>query len=327
MIFEKVVVNAYKKMTFARCDDNETVLYFSADDFPGLKKEPYSFASSLGHILLGYVYSYDGARNDRLIIFEHGLGSGHGAYMQEIEKLCKEGYIVLAYDHTGCMESGGKSTGGLAQSLRDLDDCITSVKFSGRFAGVSIAVMGHSWGAFATLNITVLHPDITHIVAMCGFVSVTEMINSLFSGALKWYKKPILALEREANPGFFEYNAVHSLSASDVKALLIYSDNDTLCKRMHYDILKAGLSDKENVDFLLVSGKGHNPNYTVAAASYVASFGKLRAKLLKKKKLTAEDKRKFVESFDFGKMTEQDGDVWKKIFAHLSKQTDFANKK
>lgn len=83
--------------------------------------------------------------------------------MKEIERLCRAGYAVLSYDHTGCMESGGTSPKGLAQSLCDLNDCIKAIKADTRFLGIDISVVGHSWGAFSTLNITSLHPEISHI--------------------------------------------------------------------------------------------------------------------------------------------------------------------
>ena len=317
MIFEKQIVNAYKGMMYTRCDDTETVFYFSHRDFPGLSAQPYSFSSSLGHTLSGYVYSYDGASADRLVVFDHGFGGGHLAYMKEIERLCRHGYVVLAYDHTGCMESEGDTPGGLAQSLSDLNDCISAVKSDEQFAGVDISVMGHSWGAFSTLNITALHPDITHIVAMCGFVSVDEMISTIFGGPLKMYRKAVLSLERESNLEFSKFDAKKTLSASDTKALLIYSSDDKLCRRNHYDILKCALKEKENVRFILEDGKGHNPNYTKDAVKYLADFVKKRGKLLKKKSLTKEEKESFVASFDWDRMTEQDDTVWSKILEHL----------
>ena len=317
MIFEKQVVNMYKGMMHQRCDDTETVFYFSADDFPGLKKEPIAFNSSLGHTLQGYLYQYEGAREDRLIVFDHGFGGGHRAYMREIDMLCKGGYKVFAYDHTGCMESGGETPRGLAQSLCDLNDCIAMLKADERFKDFDIFVMGHSWGAFSTLNISALHPEISHIVAMCGFVSVEEMIATFFPGILKGYRRAVLDLERSTNPRFVEYNAVDTLKNSDVKALLIYSDNDEMCRPVHYEILKNGLADRTNVDFILMSNKGHNPNYTEQAVKYLAEFGSARAKLLRKKNLTDEDKKKFTSSYDWEKMTEQDEALWEKIFKHL----------
>ena len=251
MIFEKQIVSAYKGMMHTRCDDTETVFYFSPSGFQGLKVEPHSFRSSLGHTLQGYVYQYDDPIPNKLVVFDHGFGGGHRAYMKEIEKLCKHGFTVFAYDHTGCMESGGETPQGLAQSLCDLNDCISMIKSNESFRGFDISVMGHSWGAFSTLNISALHPEISHIVAMCGFVSVEEMIKTFFSGLMKGYRKAILEFEEESNPIFVKYNAVETLSKSATKALLIYSDNDGMCRRVHYDILKAALEGKENVHFML----------------------------------------------------------------------------
>lgn len=317
MIFEKQIVNAFKGMMYTRCDDTETVFYFSASDFPGLHAEPYPFKSSEGNTLKGYTYHYDNPIPGRLIVFDHGFGGGHRAYMKEIEKLCKHGYTVFAYDHTGCMESEGATPGGMAHSLCDLNDCIKAIKADNRFEGMSISVMGHSWGAFSTLNISALHPEITHIVAMCGFVSVEDMVNATFSGLLKGYRKAIMAPETESNPAFVKYNAVETLSHSKTKALLIYSEDDPMCKKVHYDILEKGLKDKENVTLMLCNNKGHNPNYTEDAVKILGEFGKARAKLARNKKATAEDKAAFVASYDWDAMTVQDEAVWQKIFEHL----------
>ena len=317
MIFEKQVVNGFKGMMHTRCDDTETVFYYSAADFAGLKSEPYAFKSSMGHTLQGYIYSYENPVAGRLIVFDHGFGGGHRAYMKEIEKLCAHGYRVFSYDHTGCMESGGESPNGLAQSLCDLNDCIATIKADKRFEGLDISVMGHSWGAFSTMNIAALHPEISHIVALCGFVSVEEMIKTFFAGPLAGYRRAVLSLERESNPKFFEYNAVESLKNANVKALLIYSEDDHLCRRVHYDILKEGLKENKNIDLLLLSGKGHNPNYTADAVGLLGKFGKARAKFAKKKNATKEEKENFVASFDWEKITAQDEDVWNQIFAHL----------
>lgn len=317
MIFEKQVVNAYKGMMHTRCDDTETVFYYSAADFAGLKSEAYAFQSSLGHTLQGYLYSYENPIEGRLVVFDHGFGGGHRAYMKEIEKLCAHGYRVFAYDHTGCMESGGATPNGLAQSLCDLNDCITTIKADKRFDGVDISVMGHSWGGFSTLNIASLHPEISHVVAMCGFVSVEEMMNTFFAGPLKGYRRAVLALERESNPKFSTFHAVDSLKNANAKALLIYSEDDQLCRRAHYDILKEGLAGQKNVKFLLVSGKGHNPNYTADAVRLLGEFSKARTKFAKKKNTTKGEKAQFVASFDWEKITAQDEAVWCEIFAHL----------
>lgn len=317
MIFEKQVLNMYKGMMHTRCDDTENVFYFSAEDFDGLHKNSYTFKASAGHSLQGYIYYYDNPTEKRIVVFDHGFGGGHRAYMKEIEMLCKHGYAVLSYDHTGCMESGGSSTGGMAQSLCDLNDCIAAIKKDERFRGFDISVIGHSWGGFSSLNISALHPEISHVVVLSGFVSVELLVSTFFSGLLKGYRKVIMELERETNPEFVNYNAIESLKKSSAKTLLIYSADDKMVKRNHYEMLKEGLSDRENVRFMLVYGKGHNPNYTGEAVKYLEKFGKARAKLTKKKNLTKPEKEAFVASYNFNRMTEQDEEVWKQIFACL----------
>lgn len=318
MIFDKQVTKNFKNMMHTRCDNFGLAYYFSQKDFPTLNKTSYEFKSSLGHILQGYIYNYENPIENKLIVFDHGFGGGHESYMKEIEKLCQAGFKVFAYDHTGCMASGGESTNGLSQSLCDLNDCIEFLKTTD-FKDKDIYVMGHSWGGFSTLNISALHKEIKKVVVLSGFVSVELIVNDFFSGLLKGYRKVIMKLEKESNPYFVRFNAVDSLKKSDADVLLIYSDNDMLCKKeTHYDTLYNELKEKTNIKFLLVNNKGHNPNYTVDAVNYLNEYTNLKNKMLKKKKLQSEkDKETFVNSFDWNKMTQQDEDVWNQIIDHL----------
>ena len=318
MIFEKQVLKMYKGMAYVRCDESGTAFYFSAADFPGLVQESYPFKASAGHDLQGYIYHYENPIPDRLIVFDHGFGGGHRSYMKEIERLCQGGYRVLTYDHTGCMESGGETPNVMSQSLCDLNDCIETIKADPRFSGMALSVMGHSWGGFSTLNIPALHPEIQKIVVLSGFVSVPLLIQTIFPGIMKPYQKSILALEKEANPRFFEFDAIRSLSASDTKALLIYSANDKLCTRAHYDALEKGLAHKKNVRLMLLENKGHNPNYTEDAVAYLGEYLKKKKLRLRKKSLASDAQRAaFVASFDWDRMTAQDDAVWKEIMDFL----------
>ncbi len=318
MILEKQIVKMYRGMAYTRCDDQGTAYYFSAADFPGLQCEPYPFQASAGHTLQGYVYRYENPICGRLVVFDHGFGGGHRSYMKEIERLCRHGFTVLAYDHTGCMESGGETPNGMAQSLCDLNDCLTAIKADARFAGQTISVMGHSWGGFSTLNIAALHPDVAHVVVLSGFVSVEELIRSFFSGILRGYRRVIMEMERAANPRFVQYHAVESLKGTKAKVLLIYSDNDTMCRRKHYELLWAGLSGRENIRFLLVKGKGHNPNYTEDAVRYLGQYLQEKNRRLRKGLLAdAEQRAAFLRSFDWDRMTAQDETVWGEVFSVL----------
>lgn len=319
MIFEKKIIKIYENLMLKRCDDSGNVFYFSAEDFPGLEKEKFSFKSSKGHELKGCFYSYPDFRQGRLIVFDHGMGGGHLSYMREIERLCFAGYRVLSYDHTGCMESGGETTGGLTQSLCDLNDLMNVLKNDEKYKNADISVIGHSWGGFSAMNISSLHPEISHVVVLSGFVSAEKMINSFFSGILKSYRKCIMSLEQKSNPDFVNFDGAKTLENTKAKVLLIYSDNDSLCKKkVHFDELKEKLADKENVTFLLEKNKGHNPNFTENAVKYKDEFFASLTKKIKKKELETEaQKAAFKKSYDWYRMTEQDERVWKCIFKFL----------
>lgn len=299
----------YNSFIFKRCDDEGLAYYFSEKDFDGLIAEPYLFKGSKGQKLYGNFYCYPDFNTERIIVFDHGMGGGHRSYMREIEVLARHGYKVFAYDHTGCMQSEGENTVGFTQSLCDLDCCLKTLKSDEKYKDKSFAVIGHSWGGYSTLNISDFHPDLTHVIVLSGPASV-DIITEQF-GPLK---NSIRQIEKTANPACYVCDGVSSLKNTKAKALLIYSDNDKMVnKEANFDYLKANLSDRENTFFLLEKGKAHNPNYTSDAVKYLGEYLALLNKNKKQLK-TTEQKKAFVESLDWNRMTAQDEKVWNKIF-------------
>lgn len=315
----KFVEKIYRNMVYSRADDKGCVVYFTAEDFEGLACEEYLFSSSLGHTLAGAFYYYEGYDEGRLIIFEHGMGSGHTGYMTEIERLCRAGYRVFAYDHTGCMKSGGADTNGFAQSLRDLDDAVKALKADGKYASLDLSVIGHSWGGFSALNISALHSDIKKVVAMSGFISVHLILKGFFKGILSPFYKKILALEARSNPDYVSYNALATLRTADTEMLIIHSDDDkTVSPELSFDLLQQSLSDRPNIKFLRLTGKNHNPNYTEDAVKYKDKFFAEYQRALKRKALETDEARKaFRAKYDWRRMTAQDETVWAEILNFL----------
>ena len=319
MIFEKKILELYSSILLRRMDNEQGVFYFSPEDFPGLQAHSYDFTAGAGHALCGYFYHYDNPIPGKLVIFDHGMGNGHRSYLREIEMLCRGGYLVYSYDHTGCMRSGGSNVGGFAQSLHDLDDCITALKREPALQGRSMAVMGHSWGGFSTMNIAKYHPELTHVVSMSGFTCVEQMLRQELRGILKPYIPAVLELERKNNPGYADSCAVACLKKTDAKVLLIYSGDDkTVRRKMHYDPLYQALSGRENIRFLLLKDKNHNPTYTPEAVVYKNAFWDTLQKKWKKGLLaTKEAQAAFMARYDFLRMTCQDEKLWQIIYAHF----------
>ena len=314
MLFEKKVMDLVLGQLLTRQDNPHGIFYFDPQDFPGLHAKAHGFKSHKGHDLKGYFYCYEGADSEKLIVFDHGMGNGHRAYMREIETLCRAGFLVYSYDHTGCMASGGAHIGGFSQSLADLDDCIKHLKREPLMAGREISVVGHSWGGFSTMNIGAIHPEVKKIVSMSGFVSVERIVKQSL-GPLKPYAPAIVRAEQLENPRHSRFNGLESLEKTKAKVLLIYSEDDkTVLKKEHYDPLYIKFCDSDRVKFLLLNGKNHNPTYENESVIYKDDFfGKFQKALKKGQLATAESQKDFFGKFDWWFMTRQDMAVWNQI--------------
>lgn len=321
MIFSKKITAMYSSMLFSRHDADGSIFYFTHGDFAGLEAEPFEFKNNRADTLRGNFYSYDGGRDDTLVVFDHGMGTGHTAYMREIEMLARHGYKVFSYDHTGCTHSEGKGIRGFAGSLSDLDAAITALKAAGRLDGRRLVVVGHSWGGFSTMNIAAYHPDVESIVALSGFTSVRTIQADNLSGILALWRGTVWQLEEAENPGYVNADAVKTLADSTTRALIIHSTDDkTVSYKKHFGRLAAALEGRDNVTLLTVSGKGHNPNFTAEAVAYKDKFFAEHTAAKKKNALSTKDeKARFVSSYDWYKMTGQDEKLWQTIFDHIDK--------
>jgi pimeloyl-ACP methyl ester carboxylesterase len=310
MLFEKKIKEIYLQRICRRYDDEGLARYFNHSDFAGLNAEAFSFKGREGQTLNGAFYSYDGYREDKVVVFDHGMGGGHLSYMREIERLCRAGYRVFSYDHTGCMTSEGNGTGGFARSLDDLDRALNALKEK-LGENMAFSVIGHSWGGYSTLNIASLHPGVESVVAISGFASVKRMLDGVFNG----FAPKIMELEEKSGIPTVGADAADSLAQFKGRALVIHSaDDKVVSAKKHFGYLESALADKDNVRFMLVSGKAHNPNYTEDAVKYLALYAKQLTKSLKRGRLaTEEQKKEFVASFDWMRMTEQDEAIWKEI--------------
>ncbi len=316
MIFEKQILNVYKKTVRIRYDGNPLLSYFGFSDFPGLCRTAFDFKGDSGQKLQGYFYCYNAPATDKLIVFDHGMSNGHRAYMREIEHIARRGYTVFAYDHTGCMESGGESICGFSQSLCDLDHAINSLRCTAEYKDARISVIGHSWGGFAALNISALHDDIDSCTSLSGFISPERIIEQFFPGILKLYRPAVMRLEREAHPMYSLIDARRTLANTDSRILYIASaDDPTVKKEFHYDALCERFGGSKNIELLLLDGKKHNPNYSDEAVALLTEMTSELQKGLKKKAFkTPEAVERFRGSWDWMKMTEQDKNIWNRIF-------------
>jgi pimeloyl-ACP methyl ester carboxylesterase len=321
MLFEKKVLSIYREKLLKRRDLHDRPFRFYKQEFLGLESLDLSFKGNGGQTLFAHFYFRGNRRSDKLIIFDHGMGSGHTDYLKEIDVITKRGYTVFTYDHTGTGLSGGDDIGGFSQSLSDLDMAISFVRSLPEYRESEISVIGHSWGGYSTMNIVALYPDITHAVAISGFISPKAIQSQALGIPLAIYRPLLFKLERERLPDYCGYDGRESLIKSEVKALILHSRDDGICYfKKHFEKLRKAMGNKENVEFLATDRKGHYPHYTEEAVAYKKEFNTEYKKMLKRGVgLNSEEMQAFIKSYDFHKMHEQDEGVWNKILEFIEK--------
>ena len=98
---------------------------------------------------MGIVHVNLFGQSDNIVIVSHGWADNSESFQHMISSLTSQGYCVAAVDHIGHGKSSGK-TSHLLSFIETLEVLIDH--FNERRASVS-AIIGHSMGAVATLNL------------------------------------------------------------------------------------------------------------------------------------------------------------------------------
>lgn len=272
-------------------------------------KEEYNLNAESIHIkckketLVGSIYSYDNPKKNKIIIFAHGMFSSTKAYIQEIEYLCRNGYLVVGFDYIGTDLSSGKSLGSLSNGIKSLDYAIRYIKEE--YKNYEIILVGHSWGAYNCLNVTMFHPDICCVVASSPFASMNRLLKGMLPKILWWmiiYFKLIEFLKA----GKYSFtNSKKALKRFKGKVLILHSIDDSVVKyKYNTQYLKNKFKD---INYIILNDRAHNPTYTTNA---VKLLGKYADDL---KKLEADKVDEYKDNTDYHRLGELDDLIMNKI--------------
>ncbi|MCD8308136.1 MAG: alpha/beta hydrolase [Clostridia bacterium] len=290
-----------------RYDRNPLYVYFSAEDF-GLSAEPIEVPSKKT-ALHGYIYSYgEDTHRDKIIVFCHGLGPGHCAYMTEISYLCRLGYIVAATDYCGCGESPGRKARGFYSGVIAVQDTIRYIRKDPRFAGRKVLLVGHSWGAYSAICaqgdgvVSVSAPDSPSILAVTAGSYIPKFI--------AYAMVPVFKFIDFCAFGSKGTTKCHkAASETDVPMLLIHGELDRAVPLK--DSAYTAIPDTKASRYL-APGKYHNPYNTIPAETKLHELSQAAS-------LKGEAKEAFCASFDFTAATEEDPAVMQQIADFLER--------
>ena len=301
-----IVSSLYKKFFIRRYDKEVGVPYYTYSDFEGLKQEAYSFINSKGVEIKYFYYFYEKPTQEKLILFCHGLGPGHAAYMREIDELAKRGFKVLTLDYTGCNESGGKNMGSLNYPTRDVMELLDYLKLE-----QPPVIVGHSLGGYTALNLMNLRKELQKAVILSGFLSISSILPTTIKNI--FIASRILKYEQKVEPEYFDLGNVEYLKNTTDDLFFIQSEDDQM---VHYDIsLKVveGI-DNPHIKTLKMTGRKHNPNYTDCAVNYMNEvFGRYYTLLRQRAIKTDEQKIEYFKDVSIDRLTEQDKELFNQI--------------
>ena len=304
MIFAAVVVSLFiaafvathliMKKNFGR---GEYPTYPVADYFYDHYKDSYprrsvSFYSGKNR-LQGYVYGEENTKG--LLVFAHGISTGHESYMQEIVWMVDNGWRVFAYDATGSCTSEGYGTTGLVQSALDLHAALTYVEGDEALKDLPVCLMGHSWGGYAVAAGLYFDHDVKACASIAGYSDGIQMMMR-FAGATMGRAtallRPFAYLEHLFLFGkYATLRAVDGINRANIPVMLIHGTEDALVR---YDITAIVAHKDEitnpNVIIYPMSDKGQNAHTSVFHnEKSVQEIARINARLNELKETYGED--------------------------------------
>lgn len=306
-----LISRLYISKFVCRYDKEVGVPYYSHLDFKNLVQEPYTFVNSKGVDIHYFYYYYQKYKEDKIILFCHGIGPGHTAYLAEIEALCRRGYKVLTLDYTGCGESGGKYLGSLNEPTNDVNELLDLLKID-----KPIILVGHSLGGYTALNVINMRKNVQKAVILSGFLSIESLALSLLKNI--FIVSRILKYEGKVNPKIAKIDNYEYLKNTTDKLFFIQSEDDGM---VPYSIGLKVVKEINNphIKTLKFNGRKHNPNYTDEAVNYMNEvFGKYNTLIKNKQIKTDEGKINYFKDVSISRLTEQDETLFDQIDSFIN---------
>ncbi len=301
------------KIFGSRCEGNPNITYFQSSDFPGLRRCAVSFPSNRGQTLRGSIYSMDRPSYRGVIIFVHGMGGGHTAYMTEIHTLARAGYLVLGYDNTGTMLSDGAELGGFPQAFLDLQGAVSFIRNASQYRTFPLFLVGHSWGAYTVCNFPHLKEHVDGVVAMSPFDSIPNQLVYLLqsqTGKKLTFLKPFFSLCLLLDyKGAALYRPSYSLQKITCPVLLLHGDQDPMVPLSLSPIaFRSSFESDPRIQIQICPGRMHNVYACAEAEEYLNTVFSGYAALEKQYNgHVPEDLRQdYWNKVDFRRMTQED---------------------
>lgn len=315
----------YKKVFGHRIETNK-YLTFLMSDFKGLTRERYTFKTNNRNTLVGYTYIYKDLKPKALIVFAHGFGGGgQTSYLDIIDYLASQGYVVFAYDATANDESSGEGLRGFPQAVIDLEQAIKFARGLKQYSKLPLVLFGHSMGAYSVSNVLNFYPNVKCVVAASGFNKSSEIVkqhaNEFDEGQADEVIPYIDTYEEIEFGKYAKYTSIEGFKNTKANILIIHSEDDEVIPiSSGLDLYKKELKGISRISYIRLKNSGHGEVfYSQEGKKYCKLLNQTYKKLVKQKETTPELLDQFKNSIDRDRYTRM---IDIKLFENITKFID-----
>lgn len=266
MIVYSLIGREISKNFGYRGDSSPSVDFAHKEHWPGLESSPFSFKCGKW-TLRGYKYWQNDLKPKAVVVFYHGISTGHYGYLNVIAYLAKHGYLVYAYDEKGSVLSEGNVIGNLAEAAKGQKPFYEFLKTQDDIKGLPLYSVGHSWGGYAALC-SLRFPEVDKVVSIAGFDSPLKVCLDN-APILKYFGWEFCIYQ------FFHYGKNGNVSGlklmqkTDKPVFYMQGDKDTMVNyqtsgKRFMEVLK----DKPNIKFYIKENSHHNPYWSRETEDY-----------------------------------------------------------
>ncbi|MBQ8966156.1 alpha/beta fold hydrolase [Ruminococcus sp.] len=265
-------------------------------------REEVSFTSGENE-LKGFIYGMENSSPRGLIVFAHGIGTGHESYIDQLMWFVEQGWRVFTYDATGSGYSEGSGTVGLVQSALDLDKALDYAEGDERLKGLDVYLLGHSWGGYAVSAVQNFDHDIKASAEISGYAYPVEMLDvgaeqTMHTKAAVVMHPFIWLYNKFIYGEYADLNAVEGINSSGLPNLLIHGENDDFVVYDRVSIVskKAEITNPK-AEFFTLTGEyaDHNSFFNSDRCNEYKKPYNSRKEEIKKKYKGAEQTQKLKE--------------------------------
>jgi len=176
--------------------------------------------------LSGHLYE---TNSDSVIIIIPGFHAETDAFIPYVDEFCRNGFDVFTFDCTGHGESGGNSSVGFPQVIKDLDATLEYISEKSSYK--NIYLFGHSRGGYAACCALKDNKNISAVVSVSGVNSAMDGIMAYSTdtiGPIAYGNYPFLWIYQSMLFGteLSSRSASDCIQDTDVPVLIIQGKHD-----------------------------------------------------------------------------------------------------